>query len=104
MRYIRSMCTVEYPQGSPGPEDRITPAYVASNGDTWVINRYQEDEDGNPTGRTERVDQLTECQVVGDEGDPVLQVTGQSTMLAEMGVPEDDRTVIIRVTSNPRHR
>jgi hypothetical protein len=106
-RYIRNMCKIEFEGGSPYDVDVIVPGHAASNGDTWVISRMQMREvDGRrvPTGRTERVDQLTECTIVGDEDDPVLVVTGQSTYLAEAGVPEDDRQVKVRVIQNPKHR
>lgn len=106
-RYIRNMCRIEFEGGSPYDQDVIDPGHASSNGDTWIISRMQMREiDGRPTptGRTERVDQLTECNIVGDEDDPVLVVTGQSTFLAEAGVPEDDRQVKIRVIQNARFR
>ena len=104
MRYIRNMCKIDWPDGSPHADNVIDPGHAASNGDTWVISRMQMDADGEPTGRTERVDRLTDCQVTGDEDDPVLTVVGQSEFLADRGVPEDDRTVKVRITQNPRHR
>lgn len=101
------MCKIEFPDGSPYDDDTIDPGHAASNGNTWVLSRYQMREiDGReiPTGRTERVDQLTECQITGTEDDPVLVVVGQSTFLADAGVPEDDRLVKIRIVQNPKHR
>lgn len=111
------MCKIEFPDGSPYDDDVIDPGHASSNGDTWVISRMQMHEvvdyvDGRrvltgevvPTGRTERVDQLTEVQVTGDESDPVLTIVGNSTFLAEAGIPEDDRLVKVRITQNARFR
>lgn len=103
-RYIRNMCRIEYPDGSPHEHNVIDPGRAVSNGNTWVLSAMKMGIDGQPTGRAERVDQLTECQITGDEDDPVLTIVGQSTLLADMGVPEDDRTVKVRITQNPKHR
>ncbi|MCD6056475.1 MAG: hypothetical protein K0Q89_5 [Thermomicrobiales bacterium] len=102
------MCKIEWQGGSHLGEDIVEPGHASSNGDTWVLSRYQMRDLGDgrfePTGRTERIDQLTECQVTGDEGTETLVVTGQSTFLEGAGVPEDDRSVTVKITQNPRHR
>lgn len=107
-RYIRSMAKIEWQGGSHLGEDIVDPGFASSNGDTWVLSRYQMIDQGDgtfrPTGRTERIDQLTECQVTGDEGSETLVITGQSAYLAEAGLPEDDRSVTVKITQNPRHR
>jgi hypothetical protein len=107
-RYIRTMCKIEFQGGSPLGDDVIEPGHASSNGNTWVLCRYQmrdlDDGTSVPTGRTERVDQLTECSVVGDEGTESLVVTGQSAFLEGAGVPEDDRSVTVKITQNPKHR
>lgn len=98
-----NMCRVEYPSGGPADSDVIEPAFVTTNGGSCAINRYQmrELDDGTeePTGRTERVDTMTEISV-SDLGNGAFAVTGQSTLLAEMGVPPDDRSVTVRVFPN----
>lgn len=98
-RFIRSKCRIEFPEGSPYEDNTIEPGHAASNGDTWRICRMNAE-----TGKTEYVDSLTECRVIGDESDLALLVTGQSTYLAETGVPEDERAVTIKVVQNPKFR
>lgn len=99
-----NMCRVVYPSGGP-LEDVIDPAFVTTNGSGCAISTYQmtELEDGTtvPTGRTERVDTMTEISVT-ELDDGAFAVTGQSTLLADMGVPPDDRSVTIRVFPNRR--
>lgn len=108
-----NMCRVEYPAGGPADSDVIDPAFVTTNGGACAISRYQMQEvlqrgpDGKPiptgefepTGRTERIDTMTQISV-SELGNGAFAVTGQSTLLAEMGVPEDDRTVTVRVFPN----
>lgn len=118
-RFIRNHCRIEWIGGSHlDTEDVVEPAHAASNGDTWVISRPQMREvtmqgpegtqvgtgEFEPTGRTERIDQMTECSIVGDETDPFLTVTGQSTFLAQAGVAEEDCQVTVRIHQNPRFR
>lgn len=99
-------------------ENVVEPGHASSNGNTWVLSRLQMREvtvqgpegtkvgtgEFEPTGKTERIDQLTDCTIVGDETDPVLTVTGQSNFLAEAGLAEDDRQVTVKITQNPKFR
>jgi hypothetical protein len=98
-----NMCRVEYPSGGPADADVIDPAFVTTNGGSCAISGYQmrEEDDGTevPTGRTVRIDTMTEISV-SELGNGAFAVTGQSTLLADMGVPEDDRTVVVRVFPN----
>lgn len=97
-RYILNHCRVIY-DDQIMESSVLEDAHVASNAGSWVISGYQmrETADGKtePTGRTERIDRLTEA-TFQDVGDTII-VSGFSDFLAAAGIPEEDRMVTVKI-------
>jgi hypothetical protein len=106
-RYILNHCRVIY-DDQIMESSVLEDAHVASNAGSWVISGYQMRDvmtivDGKPvssgkvepTGRTERIDRLTEA-TFQDVGDTII-VSGFSDFLAAAGIPEEDRMVTMKI-------